>query len=230
MNIQIEYFDEIASTNDYVREKRGDGRDLIVLAKRQSGGKGTKGRSFSSEIGGVYLTKLSFYQGFAAKDAFRIMQGAAAAVCLTLESYGLQPKIKWPNDVYVGGKKICGILIENGFSGAEIAYSIVGIGINVYNPLPEELREIATSIFLQTGEKVSVDEVAKRLIAHLSEDRVWERYAQYLGWMGENVTLCVDGKEREVTLLSVDETGGLWAQTADGKQRFVAAEVRLKVQ
>ena len=230
MNIQIEYFDEIASTNDYVREKRGNGRDLIVLAKRQSGGKGTKGRSFSSEIGGVYLTKRTFYKGFAAKDAFRIMQGAAAAVCLTLESYGLQPKIKWPNDVYVGGKKICGILIENGFSGAEIAYSIVGIGINVYNPLPEELREIATSILLQTAEKVSVDEVAKRLIAHLSDECVWERYTQYLGWMGENVTLCVDGKEREVTLLSVDETGGLWVQTADGKQRFVAAEVRLRVQ
>ena len=105
-------FDEIDSTNEYAKTKRQEGKDLIVTAKRQIGGRGTKGRSFSSEEGGVYLTKLSFYDNFPAKEAFKIMAQAAVAVCETLQYYGLQPKIKWVNDVYVNDKKICGIFCK----------------------------------------------------------------------------------------------------------------------
>lgn len=68
------------------------------------------------------------------------MANASVAVCRTLENYGLTAEIKWPNDVYVQGKKICGILIENVFSGDRISSSVVGIGVNVNNSLPEELK------------------------------------------------------------------------------------------
>lgn len=128
---QRAHFESLFSTQEYAREKRAEGQDLIVTAEVQTGGKGTKGRSFESKKGGVYVSKLSFYEKFPAREAFQIMAGAASAVCETLRKLGLDPVIKWPNDIFVNGKKICGILIENVFSGAEISSSIVGIGYAV---------------------------------------------------------------------------------------------------
>ena len=147
----IERFDEIASTNDCLKEKRAEGIDRIAIAKAQPGGRGTKGRSFSSNVGGLYLSALRFYENLSAKDGFKIMAGAAVAVCKTLKNAGVEPCVKWPNDVHVNGKKICGILIENTLSGDKISSSIVGVGINVSNRLPEELKEIATTLNMETG-------------------------------------------------------------------------------
>lgn len=132
---------ETTSTNEVAKSLRERGENLVVTAFRQTGGKGTKGRSFSSAAGGVYFTRLTFYENFPASDAFLIMASASVAVCRTLEKYGFEAEIKWPNDVYVHGKKICGILIENTFSGNKISCSVVGIGLNVNNELPPNFRE-----------------------------------------------------------------------------------------
>ena len=157
-------FEEIASTNEYAKSQRCQGENLIVTAKRQFGGKGTKGRSFSSNEGGVYLSKLTFYEDFKACEAFKIMTNAAVAVCKTLQYFGLNPKIKWVNDVYVNDKKICGILIENVFSGDKISSSVVGVGLNVYNELPQELVAIATTMEKESGKRFLVEEVKEKLI------------------------------------------------------------------
>ena len=230
MKIKTERFACMPSTNDYAKSKRGEREDLLEIARAQTGGRGTKGRSFSSEEGGLYLTKLTFYENFPAKEAFKIMQSAAAAVCETLAFFGVSPKIKWPNDVFVRGRKICGILIENTFSGARIDNSVVGIGLNVCNKLPAELCKIATTLQRETGTCVSVEEVEKRLIDRLSEEEIYKKYADYLGWLGENVTLISGEKQIPATLLSVDGNGGLWAQTSSGKMRFTAAEVSLRIE
>ncbi len=223
------FLEEIPSTNDYAKARRNEKQDLLVVAKKQTGGRGTKGRSFSSQEGGVYLSRLQFYENFPAKDAFRIMQSAAAAVCETLSSFGLIPKIKWPNDVYVNGKKICGILIENTFSGGFVASSVVGIGLNVSNDLPDELSPIATSVYKETGKKISVDEVIQRLLRVWEKKTIHESYAQYLGWLGEEVSLVLGERTAKATLLSVDGEGGLWARVNGEEKRFVAAEVTLRV-
>ena len=223
------FLEEIESTNEYVKSRRGLGEDLLVVAKKHTGGKGTKGRSFSSREGGLYLSKLTFYQNFPSADAFLIMQSAAAAVCETLVAFGLQPKIKWPNDVFVNGKKICGILIENAFSGNQIASSVVGIGLNVYNELPEELSEIATTIVQQTGKRFTVEEIENTLVSFLNQENIAEKYARHLGWLGEEVELVVGENKIKAVLLSVDERGGLWAKVDGEKRRFAAAEISLRV-
>lgn len=229
MNCKIERFDSISSTNDYAKSKRAEGQNLLVIATSQTGGRGTKGRSFSSTQGGLYVSKLSFYENFPAKDAFKIMQTAAAAVCETLASFGLSPKIKWANDVFVNGKKICGILIENTFLGANIDSSVVGIGLNVYNELPQELNGIATTMQKETEKTFSLAEVEKRLVSFLNDENTYKKYDRYLGWLGEKMAL-LSGEERIVAkLLSVDETGGLWVETDAGKRRFTSAEISLKV-
>lgn len=222
-------FDSIASTQDYAKEKRLDGENLVVSAVYQTGGKGTKGRSFSSQTGGVYLSKLTFYEDLSTKHAFKIMIGAAVAVCETLRFYGLQPSIKWPNDIFVQDKKICGILIENVFSGDRVRSSVVGIGLNVCNPLPNELAEIATTMALVMGNTPTVDEVTARLIAELDKDRSIEDYRAHLGYMGREVTLLFGDERVHGRLLFVDDEGGLQVDI-DGKiRRFTAAEVSIRL-
>lgn len=226
--IRIERFETIGSTNDYAKQKRMEKRDLIVLAKRQTGGRGTKGRSFDSGEGGVYLSKLSFYENFPAKEAFTIMSGAAVAVCETLRYFGLKPVIKWANDVFVSGKKICGILIENVFSGGEISSSVVGIGLNVNNELPTELTDIATTMAKETGNVFSVDEVAERLIAELSKKRTMDEYRAYLGFMGEKATLILGDERVPATLLSVDDEGRLCVEIDGKEKRLASGEVSVR--
>ncbi len=220
---------EVDSTNSYAKTKRAEKFDLIVTAKRQTGGRGTKGRSFSSEEGGLYFTKLSFYDNFPAKNAFKIMIGAAVSVCEVLSFYGLSPAIKWPNDIHVGGKKICGILIENEFSGRNISSSVVGIGLNVCNLLPAELADIATTLLLESGKEYSVDEVAQRLADELEKGRSMQEYRRYLGYVGENVTLLVGEEKISAVLLGVEEDGRLVVQAAEEKKILAAGEVTLRL-
>lgn len=222
-------FREIASTNDFAKQRRADGRDLFVTAKRQTGGRGTKGRSFSSDVGGVYLTSLKFYDNFPAKRAFEVMASAAVAVCKTLETFGAQPVIKWANDIHVNGKKICGILTENTFSGEYLHSSVIGIGINVCNALPDELKDIATTLYQETGKKVSVRRVTKTLIKHLSQTYAVGEYLARLGYMGRSVDLILGDERVPATLLSVDEEGGLWVEMDGTKRRFTAAEVSVRL-
>ena len=224
-----EHFMQISSTNEYIKTRRSDKQNLLVTANEQTGGKGAKGRSFSSKKGGVYLSMLTFYQDFPAANAFEIMKSAATAVCETLVFFGLQPKIKWPNDVFVGGKKICGILIENSLSGKNVGSSIVGVGLNVCNELPDDLQEIATTMRLHTGKEFSVGEVRETLIHFLQADRIGERYEQYLGWLGEKAELIVGEERFPVILQSVDETGALWVEMQGQHRKFAAAEVSIRV-
>lgn len=224
-----EHFTQIASTNEYVKTRRNDKQNLLVSADEQTGGKGTKGRSFSSQKGGVYLSMLTFYQDFPAARAFEIMKSTATAVCETLVFFGLTPKIKWPNDVFVNGKKICGILIENSLSGKNVASSVVGVGLNVNNALPKDLQEIATTMQLESEKQFSVGEVRETLMHFLQADRIGERYEQYLGWLGEKAELSVGEEQFSVTLQSVDDEGGLWVEMQGEHRRFTAAEVSIRV-
>ena len=228
MNEKIERFERLPSTQEYAREKRGEGRDLTVVARSQTGGQGTKGRSFSSELGGVYLSKLTFYESFPAKDAFKIMANAAVAVCETLRFYGLNPVIKWANDVFVNDKKICGILIENVFSGSRLASSLVGIGLNVNNSLPSELSSIATTMQKEAGREFSVDEVTARLIEELGKEREIFEYISSVGYMGREAALILGEERVRATLLSVDERGGLLVKIDGEERRLTAAEVSIR--
>ncbi len=228
-NIRWIRLEEVGSTNDYAKALRGAGESLVVTAKRQSGGRGTKGRSFSSLEGGVYLTLLRFYEDFPAKNAFEITCGGAVAVCETLAYYGLNPVIKWPNDIFVNGKKICGILIENTFSGSAVSSSVVGIGVNVCNPLPLDLEGIATSMLLASGKTFSVEEVAERLVCELLKPCSMDKYRAYLGFMGEKVTLLLGENRLSATLLSVEEDGKLRVKTEEGEKLLSSAEVSVRI-
>ena len=223
------HFDSLDSTQDYAKEKRADGVDVVVTAACQTGGKGTKGRSFSSQTGGVYLSKLTFYDDLAVKNAFKIMIGAAVAVCETLRFYGLKPLIKWPNDIWVNDKKICGILIENVLSGDKVRSSVVGIGVNVCNQLPDDLKDVATSMSLAMENAPTVEEVTTRLIAELHKDRTIDEYRAYIGYLGRTATLILGDERMPGRLVSVEEDGALVVEMDGKTRRLTAAEVSVRI-
>lgn len=221
------YFKELDSTNEYC--KRNDtGEDLIVVADRQTAGKGTKGRGFSSEKGGLYVSVMRHYENFPAENAFKIMINAAVAVCKTLQSFGAEPAVKWANDVLVNGKKICGTLIENRLNGAYIMRSIVGMGINVSNRLPVELIDIATSLFEVLGRNIPRRTVQTRLLQNLEKDYGIEEYKGYINWFGKEITLKYPDCERLAVALDVDESGNLICRTERGTEKINCAEVSLR--
>lgn len=227
--MKILRFEELDSTNTYAKTLLKSGESAVIVAERQTGGRGTKGRSFVSNEGGVYLTKLDFHDGFPAKDAFKIMACAAVAVCKTLERFSFSPVIKWANDVHVNGKKICGILIENVFSGANIAASIVGIGLNVNNVLHEELRAIAVSMREAAGKPFDKSEVEAALIEELNGAFSVSDYLSRVGYLNREITLLEGGERNPAYAISVTERGELVVEQGGKIRTVTAAEVSLRL-
>ena len=151
MNFEIINLESVSSTNDYLKQlaKGGAKENTVVIANNQTNGKGTKGRSFVSQNGGVYLSVLvkPKLQGF---DATLITSATAVAVSDAInEISGKDAQIKWVNDVYLDNKKVSGILCESVIINGEIAFIIVGIGVNLFKPendFPPEIKDIATYV------------------------------------------------------------------------------------
>lgn len=150
--------DTVTSTNDILkaRGEAGETGEQILIARRQTAGKGRLGRSFYSPRGtGLYISVL-LHPDFSPERALSVTTAAAVAVAGAIEELTGKPAgIKWVNDVYLEGKKVCGILTEaamEGSSGA-LKYAVLGIGVNVLEPsggFPENIRDIAGALFDDT--------------------------------------------------------------------------------
>ena len=156
-------FEELESTNDRAFELAGSGaiEGTIVIAESQSSGRGRQGRAWISPGGVNIYASLVLRPSILPKRASQITLVAAVALAETLSLYlegtGSMARIKWPNDIMVGGKKCAGILSEMKMKGREIDFMIVGIGINVNlkgSDIPCELSDIATSLYMERGGKV----------------------------------------------------------------------------
>ncbi len=187
--MRLIYLDKVNSTEDYIKNYFDSQEDVIVFAREQTEGRGTKGRSFSSSVGGVYLSYFKHQRNLSAKDCFTVIKETSLAVVNTLLAFNVNAQIKWPNDIYVNGKKICGILTKNTFLGDKISSSVIGIGLNVNNAIPEELKETATSMQEVLGESVSVSKVFSTLVYNLSIPQEVGLYARYSCVLGKKIKI-----------------------------------------
>ena len=136
----------------------GAGHGEVVLASAQSAGRGRLGKTWSSPAGkGLYFTIILRPQRLKLENYPHITLAAGVAVAEALEkNCSIRPQLKWPNDVYIGGRKCCGILAESApIRGEKIAHVILGIGLNVLTPredFPDDVIKRATSIYVETGE------------------------------------------------------------------------------
>lgn len=161
----IERFAEVASTNDVLRERARQGAPewTVVLAGRQSAGRGRQGRAWASPPGNLYLSVL-LRPRFPALSLIPLAAGLAVAEALPQ----VEALLKWPNDVLVGERKLAGILAEAQSGPSGVEHVVVGIGVNVGPAeLPPELQETATSLFRETGEAAEPEEVAATVLGRL---------------------------------------------------------------
>ena len=166
----IEKYEEIESTHKYIKENQQKYKEkTVIIANRQTGGIGTKGRSWSTGSSKNIAMSILYNPMCKIKD----LEGLTVKIAKILQEemqnlYNIELKIKEPNDLMLNNKKICGILTETNIIGNKINYLIISIGFNVNETdFPEELENIATSLKKETGKEFDKEEIIQRFIKTL---------------------------------------------------------------
>jgi len=146
--ISLRFYSELASTQDtakYVADKTTD-KGIVIAAETQTRGRGRFHREWVSPEGGLWFSIIVYPQTKPEKS-IQLSIVAAISVCRSLERiFKIKPLIKWPNDVIVKGKKVAGILTEMSYSADKLRWGVIGVGMNVNNPLPRSLRKEASNL------------------------------------------------------------------------------------
>lgn len=185
----IYHFDTLQSTNDEARDFRYSEGDIIV-ARRQTAGRGQRGHSWESIAGENLTFSMVLTPTFLpTTEQFKLLQTIALSLCDIFAEYGLETSVKWTNDIYVGDNKIVGILIEHQSISATLQRTIVGIGINVNQQSFSEALPNPTSMALELGRRLDLEEVLGRF-----EQAFRNRYAQLKS--DDAATLCEEYNSR----------------------------------
>ena len=234
----LECSTSLPSTNDRAKELAAAGatHGTSVLAWRQTRGRGRLGREWSSPAGGLWLS-LILRPPLSPAEVPRLTLVSAVAVAEAVEqATGLRPSIKWPNDLLLDGRKVCGILTELSAEADRVAYVVVGIGLNANlgaGQLPAQAATPATSLQLALGRKVPLPSLAATVLDRLGEwysrflaegfDPVRSRWVERSATLGRFVTASLPGGAISGTAVDLAEDGALVVRLADGTRRAVLA-------
>ncbi|UCD71687.1 MAG: biotin--[acetyl-CoA-carboxylase] ligase [Syntrophobacterales bacterium] len=236
---EIHVFGELDSTNSKAYRMATEGADEgeVIVADRQLRGRGRLGRQWLSPPGVNLYVSIILRPPIAARNAPLItLMGAVATAKATKGISGLQPRIKWPNDLLINNKKIAGLLNEVKCREDKVEFVVLGIGINVNMTLasvPEQIRSIATSLREELGYDISRVESLKALLQELEAEyraflageserllRQWEEFSQMVGKLVEMRSFheVIRGRVR-----GIDSDGSLLLSSSDGSERRVIA-------
>lgn len=225
---QLRIFDETLSTNRDARDflMNGAQHGDLVIASQQTGGRGRLGRSFSSPEGGLYMS-LILKTNLAPGSVTTLCAVAVRRAILHLTS--METDIKWVNDLLLDGKKVCGILCENVWSGAESLGMIAGIGVNVYgNHFSEELQSIARSLYPHHSQSpISMEKLAAAIRGEVLQGLAnapahMDEYRRHCITLNKNVCWQENGETRHGEALETDDEGGLIVRDDQGQTRTIA--------
>jgi BirA family biotin operon repressor/biotin-[acetyl-CoA-carboxylase] ligase len=246
---RLDVFAELDSTNLYAEKlgHQGAPDGTVVLADAQTAGRGRLGRAFFSPGGRSLYLSVLLRPELPLEHVHRHVFAAAVAVaeCARAALPAIcEVEIKWPNDVLIGGRKTSGINLPVHVDAGRVVFAVLGVGVNVNltrDELPEELREIATSLAIAGGKSVDRVGFGEELLVQL-EDRldqvragdftaVLDRYRNSFRMAGAKVRIGGPGVAREVigTVLGVDEEGALLVRPPDGGpvERVLAGDVTI---
>lgn len=235
--MRILIVEEAGSTNSLLADmaRKGEAQDgCVVAARSQSAGRGQRGNSWESEPG----KNLTFSMLFAGRDidvsrqffiSEAVALGVAEVLSEELASSGVEVRVKWPNDIYIGDRKVCGILIENSLTGRRVDRSIAGIGVNINQevfhsdaPNPVSLKQI-DSIERDTDE--ILERIASTVLANMEcVNGLHSRYMASL-WRRNGFHRYIDNiKEEEIKarIKDVRPTGHLILELPNGEEREFA--------
>lgn len=226
----IRWFDVTDSTNNQLIFDKNLLEDKCVYAALfQTAGKGQRGNHWESRSGENLTFSILFRPtSIASNQQFTISEAVALGVVDYLRLKGISAKIKWPNDIYIGDKKICGILIENTISNDKLTYSVAGIGLNLNQKHFDSDAPNPTSLALESGLSFSPKEELPILLscifAHYEQlqsikfDLLEKRYTSQLYRLNEFHTYIQlsDNKEIVAKIIGIDKTARLLLETSDG--------------
>ncbi len=214
---EIRYFDTCPSTNDYAKENAEKlETPALIIAGCQSGGRGRKGKSFYSPEGGIYFSLL-----FEADENFELITPACAvSVCEAIkEMCGIEAGIKWVNDIFYGGKKVCGILTER-FSRDGRTYTCAGIGINLNTKeFPGYLPE-AGSLGCDINGRELAELISEKLLDmnnDSSKNRILEEYESRLILKGKDIIYEINGSKYTGGVKGINEECNLLVENGKGE-------------
>lgn len=243
-DLEIEVFKSATSTNLVLREKANAGakEGTVVVAKQQTGGRGRLGRSFYSPSDtGIYMSLLLRPQ-LETDAATHITTLAAVAICAAIEKVSdKKPQIKWVNDVFIGDKKVCGILTEASFDmeSGKIEYAILGAGVNIYAPpdgFPDEIKNVAGNVLDSMQNDARNRLVAEilnsfmRLYDTMGSGDYIEKYRQRSLAIGRRITVLSGGKGTPATAHDIDNNCRLLVRYDDGSEAALSSgEISIKL-
>lgn len=240
----LEAYEEIDTTNRRARElgEEGAPSGAVVVAESQTAGKGRRGRSWVTPKGETLAFSIMLRPKLPPERVSMLTLAAAMAVNSAIEELtGLAAQIKWPNDIVLGNKKVCGILTEISTELEMVRYVVVGIGINVNSSVfPEEISEKASSLFLETGCKWNRSELLglvlrqfEHYFEQLEKDKslcsLRPEYEACLVSKGREVFLEENNTVRQAKCLGISDRGGLIVSCKDGStEEIISGEVSVR--
>ncbi len=232
----VKHFDSIDSTNTYAKQVATEdaAEGMLIIAEEQLTGRGRLGRQWSSPKGtGVWMS-LILRPDIDPREASKITQIGAAAMAEAIEDItGLPAGIKWPNDIIVSGKKVCGILTEMSAELNTINYVVVGIGVNVNTPsFPEDLKPIATSLYQESEKMVSRKSLVRGFAGHFTRlygdflssgalDMTREICLKRSVTVGRDVRIIHRGVTTNAHAVDIDPNGELVVDYEDGRRETI---------
>lgn len=230
---KVLFVDSTASTNSDLMRMASDDTGLedglVLCAAVQTAGKGRQGRRWVSNRGDGLFFSVLVKPRVSLSEASTLPLVAGAAVATAVEGLcpGVEVLIKWPNDIHVRGRKLCGILCEMKAIGGEVRHIVVGIGLNLSSDsFPDEIAAIATSLKAETGRAFGREEVLDAILSRLRALRdVWEtrgfgavlpEIARRDALLGRNVSIECGGPPVSGTACGIAEDGALMLSLADG--------------
>jgi BirA family biotin operon repressor/biotin-[acetyl-CoA-carboxylase] ligase len=236
---EVSCYPSLPSTNDVAKTRAQEGakEGMVIVAEEQTAGRGRIKRRWLSPRGGIALS-IILYPPLDYLSS--LIMVASLAVAGSIERVtGLKAQLKWPNDVLVNGKKVCGILVESDVRGNKVDYAVIGIGINANLKLSEfpQIAPMATSLSQELGRDVSRREIvrsllteAERLYLALSEgDSVFKQWRDRLVTLGQEVQVSSAEATYKGIAESVARDGSLLLRQPDGNLlKIVAGDITLR--
>lgn len=234
---ELVIYKTIDSTNNAAKllAKNGAPHGAAVLSRQQTAGKGRMGRSFFSPPGaGIYLSVI-LRPTTSPQQTLLSTAAAAVAVCRAVKlTCGIEAKIKWVNDIYVNGKKLCGILAESALGAHGMEYVVLGIGVNVkQTAFPESLSNKAISLEEAGVSQVNLNRLAAEILNALSS--FWDgeaflpEYREHSCVLGREVQVIQGNDVFDAKAVSFDDQAHLWVVTKDGKEVLLCSgEITLR--
>jgi BirA family biotin operon repressor/biotin-[acetyl-CoA-carboxylase] ligase len=232
----IVYYSSIGSTSEVLKELAAQGapEGALIITDEQTAGKGRLGRKWLAPAGTSLLLSLLFRPDLAPNQAQRLTMICSLAIADAIEGLtGLPVGLKWPNDIFIRGKKVGGILTESGTTGRRLDYVVVGMGLNVnlaISTLPE-LRGRATSLSDELGREVSRLELLWRILGGIETrykalrrgESPHEEWAAHLINLGCEVQVTTPQGVLAGWAEGVDADGALILRTPDGRRKRILA-------